>query len=138
MDERTARDAARIRGRGALAAAVLGDVLALGCVVFAITGPAEVRPFLWAAAALGAVGGVGSALVQVVNSRLAVDPSDLRPRAALGPLVVALVVAWVGAVLVVWLVTGEAAYGLASLGLVVLLLPPVVLALVTAKGPHPS
>ncbi len=138
MDERTARDAARIRGRGALAAAVLCDVLALGCAAFALTGPAEVRPFLWAAVVLAALGGVGSALVQVVNSRLALDPRDGRPRAALGPLVVALAVAWVGAALAVYLVTGEGTWGLATLGLVVLVLPPVVLALVTAMGPHPS
>ncbi len=138
MDERTARDAARIRGRGALAAAVLCDVLALGCAVLAVTSPDEVRPLLWAAVVVAAVGGLGCVLVLVANRRLGVDPRDRRPLAGLGMLGIGLGLVWALSVLTVLAVTRDVAWTLASLGLVTLVMPAAVLALVTARGPHPS
>ncbi len=138
MDERTAGAAARIRGRGALAATVLCDVLALGCAALAVTAPDEARPLLWAAVAVAAVGGMGCVVVLGANRRLEVDPRDRRPLARLGLLAGAVVLAWLLAVLMVLATTRDVAWTIAALGLVTLVLPALVLALVTAKGPHPA
>lgn len=138
MDERTARDAARVRARGALAGTVLCGLLALGCAVLAATSPAQARALLWTGAALAVLSALACVRVVVANRSLEREPRDPRPRAGLSLLVVGAVGAWLVAVLVVAAVTRDLAWTLASVGLLPLVLPPVVLALVTAKGPHPA
>ncbi len=138
IGEGAAREAARIRGRGALAATLLCDVVSLGAAALASGGPAEVEPLLWAAAAVGAVAGLGCVLVLTANRRLEADPRDARPVVRLGAVSAVVVLAWVLAVGAVLVVTGDAGWALASVGLVTLVLPPVVLAMVTARGPHPA
>ncbi len=138
IGEGAAREAARIRGRGALAATLLCDVVALAAAALASRAPGDVEPLLWAAVAVGAVAGLGSVLVLAANRRLEADPRDPGPLTRLGAVSAVVLLAWVLAVLTVLVVTRDVGWALASLGLVTLVLPPVVLAMVTAKGPHPA
>lgn len=138
MDERTARDAARIRGWASLAAAVLGDLLAIGCAAFALSAPPEAEALLWAAFAVALAGVVGCVLVMVANRRLALDPRDPRPLAHLVLVPPGVLLAWLVAVLAVLGLTREVAWTLGALGLVTLALPALVLTLITRKGPHPA
>ncbi|MBM6404975.1 hypothetical protein JQN72_12055 [Phycicoccus sp. CSK15P-2] len=138
MDERTARDAATIRARGALAALALCLLLAMACAAFALTAPGDAAALLWVGAALAVIGALAALVVQRANRRLAGDPRDGAAVAGMGLLAVAVLMAWAVGVLVVLAVTREVVYTLAALAFVVLVLPPLVMGWVTAKGPHPS
>ncbi|MEO5609107.1 MAG: hypothetical protein ABIQ61_12565 [Ornithinibacter sp.] len=138
MDERTAREAAAIRGRGALGAAVLCAILGLLAAVFATAAPQGASALLWAAAAVAGGSALGCVAVFRANRRLAAAPSDRGPLgmvlgASLGVLAV-----WVVAVLLVLAVTHEVAWVIAALGLITLSLPTLALSLITYKGPHPT
>lgn len=138
MDVRTAREAAVIRGRGALGGVVLSGLLVLGTAAFAATGPPEVAAFLWAAAGVALVGLVGCLLVFLANRRLAADPTDRGPLGLVVAASVVVVLAWTLAVVAVLATTADAAFVLAALGLFTLTLPTLVLSLITSKGPHPE
>ncbi len=52
--------------------------------------------------------------------------------------VTGVLLAWLATVVGVAIGTGELAWAITALGLVVVVLPAVVLALITVKGPHPA
>ena len=97
MDQRTARDAARVRGRASAGAAVLSVVLGLLAGVFAATAPDEARTLLVGGCVLALVGALGCVFVAVANRALAMAPDERGPRVIAG--------AVLGGVLVAWLVT---------------------------------
>ncbi|WP_377643466.1 hypothetical protein [Oryzobacter terrae] len=138
MDLRTARDVAGVRARASVGGAALSAVLGVGCGVFAATAPDEARPVLVAACVLGLVSAVGCVLVAVANRSLVADPAARAPRSLAVTVVVGVLLAWLATVVGIAIGTGELAWVVTALGLVVAVLPAVTLALVTVKGPHPA
>lgn len=138
MDERTAREAAAIRGRGALGAAVLCGILGLLAAAFASAAPHGASALLWAAAAVALASAAGCGAVFGANRRLAAAPSDRHPLGLVLGASFGVVAIWVVAVLLVLAITREVAWVVAALGLITLTLPTLALALITYKGPHPT
>ncbi len=137
MDERTARDAARVRGRASVAAAVLSVVLGLLAGVFAATAPDDARTLLIAGCVLGLVGALGCLGVVVANRSLLSDPADPGPRVIAGTVLGGVLFVWLVAVVAVAFILQSLAWLVGGLGLVVLVLPAVVVAALTVRGPHP-
>jgi hypothetical protein len=137
MDEHTARDAARVRGRASVAAAVLSVVLGLLAGVFAATAPDDARTLLIAGCVLGLVGALGCIGVVVANRALLSDPADPGPWVIAGTVLGGVLFAWLVAVVAVVFILQSLAWLVAGLGLVVLVLPAVVVAALTVRGPHP-
>lgn len=138
LDERTARDAAGVRAKASIGAAVLSALVALLAGVFALGAPAEAQPLLVAACVLSALSALACVVVVGANRSLAGQPTDPRPRALSSATIVGLAVGWLVAVAGVVLATGDVGYSLAALALGVLVLPAVVVAALTVKGPHPA
>ncbi|WP_392545139.1 hypothetical protein [Oryzobacter telluris] len=138
MDVTTARDVARVRARAAAGGAVLSGVLGVGAGAFAVSAPEGARAVLVAACVLGVVSGLGCVVVLVANRALAEDPVARGPRSLASSVVAGALLAWVVTVAAVTIGTGELAWALSALGLVVVVMPAVVLAAITIKGPHPT
>jgi len=137
MDEHTARDAARLRARASTGAAVLSVVLGLLAGVFAATAPDDAQTLLIGACVLGLVGALGCLGVVVANRALAAEPAERWPRVIAGGAVVGVLVAWLVTVVVVAIALQSLAWLVGGLGLVVLVMPAVVVAGLTVRGPHP-
>ena len=138
MDDRTARDAARLRGRASAGAAVLSVVLGLLAGVFAVSAPGDAQTLLVAACVLGLVGALGCLVVMVANRSLTSAPADRAPRVIAAGALVGVLVAWLVGVVAIVLVTASLAWLVSGLGIVVLTLPAVVVAALTIRGPHPQ
>lgn len=137
MDERTARDAARLRGRASAGAAVLSVVLGALAGVFAASAPDDAQTVLVAGCVLGLVGALGCVVVLVANRALTTAPADRAPRVIAGSALVGVLLGWLVTVLVVAVALQSLAWLVSGLGLVVLVLPAVVVATLTLRGPHP-
>lgn len=138
MDDRTARDAARLRERASGGAAVLSVVLGVLAGAFAVGAPDEARPVLVAACVLGLVGALGCLVVLVANRSLGTAPADGAPRVLCGAALAGVLLAWLVAVVAVVIATASLAWLVTAIGLVVLTLPAVVTAALTIRGPHPA
>lgn len=137
MDETTARDAARIRGRATAGAAVLSVLLGVLAGLFAASAPDDAQTLLIAACVLGMVGALGCVVVLVANRSLAGAPADRAPRVIAGSALVGVLLAWLVTVVVVAVALQSLAWLVAGLGLVVMVLPALVVAGLTVRGPHP-
>ena len=137
MDEHTARDAASRRARASTGAAVLSVVLALLAGVFAASAPDDAQTLLIGACVLGLVGALGCLGVVVANRALASEPAERWPRVIAGGAVVGVLLAWLVTVVVVAVALQSLAWLVGGLGLVVLVMPAVVVAGLTVRGPHP-
>jgi hypothetical protein len=138
MDERTARDAARVRGRASVGAAVLSVVLGLLAGVFAATAPDDARTLLVAGCVLALVGALGCVVVGIANRSLMSAPAEPGPRVIAGTVLAGVLFAWLVTVAVVAVALQSLAWLVGGLGLVVLVLPAVVVAALTVRGPHPA
>ena len=138
MDLRTAREVAAVRAKAAYGGAALSAVLGVGCGVLAATAPDEARPVLVAACVLGLVSAIGCLVVVAANRSLVAEPAARAPRSQAVAVVVGVLLVWLATVVGIAIVTGELAWVVTALGLVVSVMPAVVLALLTVKGPHPA
>lgn len=138
MDEHTARDAARSRARACTMAAVLSVVLALPAGVLAAGAPDEAQAMLIGACVLGLVGALGCLGTLVANRALAYSPTEHWPRVIAGGAVVGVLLAWLVTVVGVAVTLQSFAWLVGGLGLVALVLPAVVVAALTVRGPHPA
>lgn len=138
MDLTTAREVAGVRAKAATGGAALSAVLAVGCGFFAASAPAEAMAVLVAACVLGLVSAVGCVVLVAANRSLAAEPTAKAPRSLAVAVVTGVLLAWLATVVGVAIGTGELAWAITALGLVVVVLPAVVLALITVKGPHPA
>lgn len=138
MDERTARDAARVRGRASGGAAVLSVVLAVLAGVFAGTAPDDARTLLVAGCVLALVGALGCIVVGAANRALVSGPGEPGPRVIAGAVLGGVLFAWLVTVVVVAVALQSLAWLVGGLGLVVLVLPAAVVAALTVRGPHPA
>src|SRR5690349_5172812 len=120
MDERTARDAARVRSRASVGAAVLSVVLGLLAGAFAVTAPDDARTLLIAGCVLALVGALGCVVVVVANRALLSEPAEPGPRVIAGTALGAVLFAWLVTVVVVAFALQSLAWLVGGLGLVVL------------------
>jgi MFS family permease len=137
MDERTARGRRRVRGRASVAAAVLSVVLGVLAGAFAATAPDDARTLLITGCVLGLAGALGCIGVVVANRALVSDPADPGPRVIAGTVLGGVLFVWLVAVVAVAFILQSLAWLVGGLGLVVLVLPAVVVAALTVRGPHP-
>jgi len=137
MDARTAREAARVRERAGVGAAVLSVVLGLLVGAFAATAPGDARTLLIAGCVLGLVGALGCVVVVVANRSLLAEPAEPGPRVIAGTVLGGVLFAWLVSVVVVAFALQSLGWLVGGLGLVVLVLPAVVVAALTVRGPHP-
>ena len=73
----------------------------------------------------------------VANRALAAEPAERWPRVIAGGAVVGVLLAWLVTVVVVAIALQSLAWLVGGLGLVVLVMPAVVVAGLTVRGPHP-
>lgn len=138
MDDQTARDAARLRARACTGATVLSVVLGLLAGVFAAGAPDDAQTLLIGACVLGLVGALGCLGALVANRALTSEPAERWPRVIAGGAVIGVLVAWIVTVVVVAVALQSLAWLVGGLGLVVLVMPAVVVAGLTVRGPHPA